>query len=217
MEKGLKVQIICIEKIASTQLFLCEKIRKGEIRQNTAIYALEQTSGVGSRDNAWISSRGNLHLSFCVRERDLPSDLPLASASIYFAYLLKELLESFGSQIWLKWSNDLYLNDKKVGGVMSNKIGEFIICGIGLNLKFAPQNAALCDVKIEPKELIEEFIKVLEKKFLWKRIFSKYVLEFEKSKNFSVHYEGKIYALKDAFLYEDGSILLANKRIYSLR
>ncbi|MBS4241350.1 biotin--[acetyl-CoA-carboxylase] ligase [Campylobacter vulpis] len=211
------MQIICIEKIASTQLFLCEKIRKGEIRQNTAIYALEQTSGVGSRDNAWISSRGNLHLSFCVRERDLPSDLPLASASIYFAYLLKELLESFGSQIWLKWSNDLYLNDKKVGGVMSNKIGEFIICGIGLNLKFAPQNAALCDVKIEPKELIEEFIKVLEKKFLWKRIFSKYVLEFEKSKNFSVHYEGKIYALKDAFLYEDGSILLANKRIYSLR
>ncbi|MBS4314392.1 biotin--[acetyl-CoA-carboxylase] ligase [Campylobacter vulpis] len=211
------MQIICIEKIASTQLFLCEKIRKGEIRQNTAIYALEQTSGVGSRDNAWISSRGNLHLSFCVRERDLPSDLPLASASIYFAYLLKELLGSFGSQIWLKWSNDLYLNDKKVGGVMSNKIGEFIICGIGLNLKFAPQNAALCDVKIEPKELIEEFIKVLEKKFLWKRIFSKYVLEFEKSKNFSVHYEGKIYALKDAFLYEDGSILLANKRIYSLR
>ncbi|HEG3195065.1 TPA: biotin--[acetyl-CoA-carboxylase] ligase [Campylobacter upsaliensis] len=211
------MQIICIEKIASTQLFLCEKIKKGEIRQNTAIYALEQTSGVGSRDNAWISSRGNLHLSFCVRERDLPSDLPLASASIYFAYLLKELLESFGSQIWLKWSNDLYLNDKKVGGVMSNKIGEFIICGIGLNLKFAPQNAALCDVKIEPKELIEEFIKVLEKKFLWKRIFSKYVLEFEKSKNFSVHYEGKIYALKDAFLYEDGSILLANKRIYSLR
>ncbi|MBS4235853.1 biotin--[acetyl-CoA-carboxylase] ligase [Campylobacter vulpis] len=211
------MQIICIEKIASTQLFLCEKIRKDEIRQNTAIYALEQTSGVGSRDNAWISSRGNLHLSFCVRERDLPSDLPLASASIYFAYLLKELLESFGSQIWLKWSNDLYLNDKKVGGVMSNKIGEFIICGIGLNLKFAPQNAALCDVKIEPKELIEEFIKVLEKKFLWKRIFSKYVLEFEKSKNFSVHYEGKIYALKDAFLYEDGSILLANKRIYSLR
>ena len=86
------MQIICIEKIASTQLFLCEQIRKDEIKQNTAIYALEQTSGVGSRDNAWISSRGNLHLSFCVREEDLPSDLPLASVSIYFAYLLKDLL-----------------------------------------------------------------------------------------------------------------------------
>ncbi|EAJ4502395.1 biotin--[acetyl-CoA-carboxylase] ligase [Campylobacter upsaliensis] len=211
------MQIICIEKIASTQLFLCEQIRKDEIKQNTAIYALEQTSGVGSRDNAWISSRGNLHLSFCVREEDLPSDLPLASVSIYFAYLLKNLLAQKGSQIWLKWSNDLYLNDKKVGGVMSHKIGEFVVCGMGLNLKFAPQNATFCDVEIEIKELVEEFIKVLEKKFLWKQIFSKYVLEFEKSKKFSVHYEGKLYALKDALLYEDGSILLANKRVYSLR
>ncbi|EPD7133755.1 biotin--[acetyl-CoA-carboxylase] ligase [Campylobacter upsaliensis] len=211
------MQIICIEKIASTQLFLCEQIRKDEIKQNTAIYALEQTSGVGSRDNAWISSRGNLHLSFCVREEDLPSDLPLASVSIYFAYLLKDLLAQKGSQIWLKWSNDLYLNDKKVGGVMSHKIGEFVVCGMGLNLKFAPQNATFCDVEIEIKELVEEFIKVLEKKFLWKQIFSKYVLEFEKSKKFSVHYEGKLYTLKDALLYEDGSILLANKRVYSLR
>ncbi|HEC1576299.1 TPA: biotin--[acetyl-CoA-carboxylase] ligase [Campylobacter upsaliensis] len=211
------MQIICIEKIASTQLFLCEQIRKDEIKQNTAIYALEQTSGVGSRDNAWISSRGNLHLSFCVREEDLPSDLPLASVSIYFAYLLKDLLAQKGSQIWLKWSNDLYLNDKKVGGVMSHKIGEFVVCGMGLNLKFAPQNATFCDVEMEIKELVEEFIKVLEKKFLWKQIFSKYVLEFEKSKKFSVHYEGKLYALKDALLYEDGSILLANKRVYSLR
>ncbi|EAH8208474.1 biotin--[acetyl-CoA-carboxylase] ligase [Campylobacter upsaliensis] len=211
------MQIICIEKIASTQLFLCEQIRKDEIKQNTAIYALEQTSGVGSRDNAWISSRGNLHLSFCVREEDLPSDLPLASVSIYFAYLLKDLLAQKGSQIWLKWSNDLYLNDKKVGGVMSHKIGEFVVCGMGLNLKFAPQNATFCDVEIEIKELVEEFIKVLEKKFLWKQIFSKYVLEFEKSKKFSVHCEGKLYALKDALLYEDGSILLANKRVYSLR
>ncbi|EAK3327526.1 biotin--[acetyl-CoA-carboxylase] ligase [Campylobacter upsaliensis] len=211
------MQIVCIEKIASTQLFLCEQIRKDEIKQNTVIYALEQTSGVGSRDNAWISSRGNLHLSFCVREEDLPSDLPLASVSIYFAYLLKDLLAQKGSQIWLKWSNDLYLNDKKVGGVMSHKIGEFVVCGMGLNLKFAPQNATFCDVEIEIKELVEEFIKVLEKKFLWKQIFSKYVLEFEKSKKFSVHYEGKLYALKDALLYEDGSILLANKRVYSLR
>lgn len=211
------MQIICIEKIASTQLFLCEQIRKDEIKQNTAIYALEQTSGVGSRDNAWISSKGNLHLSFCLREEDLPSDLPLASVSIYFAYLLKDLLAQKGSQIWLKWSNDLYLNDKKVGGVMSHKIGEFVVCGMGLNLKFAPQNATFCDVEIEIKELVEEFIKVLEKKFLWKQIFSKYVLEFEKSKKFSVHYEGKLYALKDALLYEDGSILLANKRVYSLR
>ncbi|MEE6566578.1 hypothetical protein VWM73_12165, partial [Campylobacter coli] len=42
-------------------------------------------------------------------------------------------------------------------------------------------------------------------------------LEFEKSRQFSVHYEGKVFSLENAFLYEDGSILLGDKRVYSLR
>ncbi len=88
---------------------------------------------MGSRENSWQSSSGNLHLSFCIKEGDLPSDLPLASVSIYFAYLLKEILQEKGSRIWLKWPNDLYLDDKKVGGVISTKISDFIVGGMGLN------------------------------------------------------------------------------------
>ncbi|MCH5336975.1 MAG: biotin--[acetyl-CoA-carboxylase] ligase [Campylobacter sp.] len=211
------MEIVCVESLASTHLFLCEKIRKDEIKENFAIYALKQTNGVGSRENTWQSKEGNLHLSFCIKQEDLAQDLPLASASIYFAYLLKELLESKGSQLWLKWPNDLYIKDLKVGGVISAKIKNFIIGGIGLNLKFAPKNAALLDINITLKDLVEEFVKILEQKILWKDIFSKYMIEFEKSRKFSVHYEGKEFLLEDAFLYEDGSILLDNKRVYSLR
>lgn len=211
------MEIVCIESINSTHLFLCEQIRSGKIKENLAIYALEQNSGIGSRENIWQSSKGNLHLSFCIKKSDLPSDLPLASVSIYFAFLIKEILADKGSKIWLKWPNDLYLNNKKVGGVMSAKISEFIIGGVGLNLKFAPENAALCDIEIPLQSLTEEFLEKLEKKPLWKDIFSKYMLEFEKSRKFSVHHEGKTFPLEDALLYEDGSILLGNKRVYSLR
>lgn len=211
------MQIVCIESIDSTHLFLCEQIRNAKIVENFAIYALEQTNGIGSRGNSWQSLKGNLHLSFCVKEKDLPKDLPLASASIYFAYLFKEILESYGSKIWLKWSNDLYLDDKKVGGIISTKISDFIIGGVGLNLKFAPKNATLCDIELPLKNLVEEFLQKLEKKILWKHIFRKYMLEFEKSRKFSVHHEGRLFSLKNASLYEDGSILLDNKRIYSLR
>ncbi|MBZ7953891.1 biotin--[acetyl-CoA-carboxylase] ligase [Campylobacter sp. W0018] len=211
------MEIICIESINSTHLFLCEQIRSGKITKNTALYALEQTQGIGSRENSWQSSKGNLHLSFCLKEENLPKDLPLASVSIYFAYLIKEILADKGSKIWLKWPNDLYLDDKKVGGIMSTKISDFIIGGVGLNIVFAPKNRALCDIKISIENLVKEFIKKLEKKILWKNIFSKYMLEFEKSRHFSVHYEGKIFSLKDACLYQDGSILLDNKRVYSLR
>ncbi|QMU90548.1 hypothetical protein H3V20_00875 [Campylobacter jejuni] len=59
--------------------------------------------------------------------------------------------------------------------------------------------------------------KNLFKKILWKNIFSKYMLEFEKSRKFSVHHEGKVFSLENSFLYEDGSILLGDKRVYSLR
>ncbi|TKX30835.1 biotin--[acetyl-CoA-carboxylase] ligase [Campylobacter estrildidarum] len=211
------MEIICIESINSTHLFLCEQIRNKKIIKNTALYALEQTQGIGSRENSWQSSKGNLHLSFCLKEKDLPKDLPLASVSIYFAYLIKEILEIQGSKIWLKWPNDLYLDDKKAGGVMSTKISDFIIGGVGLNITFAPKNRALCDIKISIENLVKEFVKKLEKKILWKNIFSKYMLEFEKSRHFSVHYEGKIFSLKDTCLYQDGSILLNNKRVYSLR
>ncbi|MBZ7938769.1 biotin--[acetyl-CoA-carboxylase] ligase [Campylobacter sp. W0014] len=211
------MEIICIESINSTHLFLCEQIRSGKITKNTALYALEQTQGIGSRENSWQSSKGNLHLSFCLKEENLPKDLPLASVSIYFAYLIKEILADKGSKIWLKWPNDLYLDDKKAGGIMSTKISDFIIGGVGLNIVFAPKNKALCDIKISIENLVKEFIKKLEKKILWKNIFSKYMLEFEKSRHFSVHYEGKIFSLKDACLYQDGSILLDNKRVYSLR
>ncbi|MGH2327642.1 biotin--[acetyl-CoA-carboxylase] ligase [Campylobacter taeniopygiae] len=211
------MEIICIESINSTHLFLCEQIRSGKITKNTALYALEQTQGIGSRENSWQSSKGNLHLSFCLKEENLPKDLPLASVSIYFAYLIKEILADKGSKIWLKWPNDLYLDDKKAGGIMSTKISDFIIGGVGLNIVFAPKNRALCDIKISIENLVKEFIKKLEKKILWKNIFSKYMLEFEKSRHFSVHYEGKIFSLEDACLYQDGSILLDNKRVYSLR
>ncbi|MCW1359854.1 biotin--[acetyl-CoA-carboxylase] ligase [Campylobacter sp. US33a] len=211
------MEIVCIESITSTHHFLCEQIRSGKINKNLAIYALEQNGGVGSRENIWQSSKGNLHLSFCLKVQDLPKDLPLASVSIYFAFLMKEVLERKGSQIWVKWPNDLYLNDKKVGGVMSAKISEFIIGGVGLNLKFAPVGAEIVDIEIDLKILVEEFLQSLEKFSLWKNIFSKYMLEFEKSRQFSIHHEGKIFSLEEALLYEDGSILLDNKRIYSLR
>ena len=217
MEKDLKMQIVCVESIASTHLFLCDQIRSGKINENIAIYALEQTNGVGSRENSWQGAKGNLHLSFCLKENDLPKDLPLASVSIYFAYLFKEILQNKNSKIWLKWPNDLYLNDKKCGGIISAKISNFIIGGIGFNLKFSPKNGALCDIDIPLESLIYEFLAKLEKKILWKNIFSKYMLEFEKSRKFSVHHEGKIFSLENSFLYADGSILLDNKRVYSLR
>ena len=211
------MEIVCVEKIDSTHLFMCKKARKNALEAPFGLYALEQTSGVGSRDNAWCSKKGNLHLSFCLNALNLTRDLPLNSASIYFAFIFKEVLAAKGSAVWLKYPNDLYINDKKIGGVMSSKINDFLIISLGLNVKFAPLNAATLDINVDLAGLVNEFAKELEKNPSWKEIFEKYMVEFQKSKTHSFHYDGKEVPLNSVLLCDDGSILYQNKRIYSLR
>lgn len=211
------MEIVCVDKIDSTHLFMCKKVRKGEIKNNFALYALEQISGVGSRDNSWQSGEGNLHLSFCLQRKNLAPDLPISSMSIYFAFILKELLALQGSNLWLKWPNDFYVGDRKIGGVMSTKINDFVIISVGMNLIFAPLEAGILDINVNLEDLVKKYLKEIEKKFLWKDIFSKYMIEFEKSKTYTFHYNGRKVPLDSVLLCEDGSILFQNKRIYSLR
>jgi biotin-(acetyl-CoA-carboxylase) ligase len=119
--------------------------------------------------------------------------------------------------VWLKWPNDFYLNDRKIGGVITNKIGEIYVCGMGINLEKAPEFGDILDVKITPNELVNGFFNLLEQKISWKRIFSKYLIEFELSKKFNSHIDDKIISLKDAILCDDGSIKVGSERVYSLR
>lgn len=211
------MQIIKLDKIDSTHLFVCKKARKGEIWDDFALYALEQISGVGSRDNEWQSKKGNLHLSFCLKRENLTPDLPMASVSIYFAYIFKDALRSLGSLAWLKYPNDLYLGDQKMGGVMSSKIEDLLVVSMGLNIAYAPFKAAKLDISVDLADLVEKFAKEIEKKISWQEIFKNFMVEFEKSKSYSFHYEGGEVPLNEVSLCEDGSILYKNKRIFSLR
>lgn len=179
--------------------------------------ANSQTDGVGSRGNRWHSVEGNLFLSFAFLQKDLPQDLKLESASIYFSYILKETLEEFGSYVWLKWPNDFYINDKKIGGMITNLVDGALICGVGLNMTYAPEGFAKLDIDLDRDELLKKYFYNIEKKSLWKQVFSKYKIEFCKNQNFYTHDKNLIISLKDASLQSDGSIVANGERIYSLR
>lgn len=160
---------------------------------------------------------GNLFLSFALCRDELPFDLPLESCSIYFSYLLKETLSEAGSELWLKWPNDFYVKDKKIGGTITFLKGNDLVCGIGINLLYSPEGFAALDITIDKKELLNEFFKKIKNKPLWKHIFSKYEVEFSRSKNHSIHYENNKISLENAELNADGSLNIDGQRIYSLR
>ena len=211
------MQIRSLERVDSTQRYLIDQLKSGELKAPVAVTAIEQHDGKGSRENSWTGLRGNLFLSFAYPRSLLPDDLKLESVSLYFTYLLKETLSESGSQTWLKWPNDLYIDDKKIGGAITNLVGEDLVYGVGLNLKAAPAGFDTLDIDIEQDVLLKSYFKKLEKNDSWKQIFRKYALEFGNNRAYYAHHNEHKIALKDAILLSDGSIECNGQRIFSLR
>jgi len=205
------------DTLSSTQIYLVEAIQKERLSPPIAVLAYEQNAGVGSRDNAWLGGEGNFFASIAVKVSDLPDDLFLSSASIYFSFIMKQILQEFGENIWLKWPNDFYKNDKKIGGTITKKINDTLVCGIGINLKKSQNGYSALQSDISPKILLEKYLLALEKFPKWKQIFSEFEVEFELSRKFSVHIENYQKSLVNASLQADGSLIIEGKKVFSLR
>jgi len=211
------LEIYSFERLPSTQAYLIERIRSGELVAPVSVIAAEQSSGVGSRENSWSGGEGNFFASFAVGLEMLPEDLSLSSTSIYFAYIMKQVLAEQGEKVWLKWPNDLYVDDEKVGGIITQKIRNVLVCGIGINLKNSSNGYRALESDISAYFLLEKYLESLERFPKWKQIFSEYQIEFEQSRGFSVHIENYQKSLRNVLLCEDGSLLIEGKRVYSLR
>jgi BirA family biotin operon repressor/biotin-[acetyl-CoA-carboxylase] ligase len=211
------VEIRWFESLGSTQVYLVEELKAGRAAAPVCVGASFQSDGSGSRGNRWIGEKGNLFISLAVARAQLPSDLKIESASIYMAFLMKEVLAGMGSGVWLKWPNDFYLDRHKIGGVITNIVGEDIVCGIGMNLVSAPEGFGTIDITVLPYNLTKMYCEMFENLPSWKQIFSKYQLEFEHSREFFTHYEEGRMALDEAVLLDDGSLMCKGQRIFSLR
>lgn len=198
-------------------MYLIEKLGNEELKAPVSVLAYEQSYGVGSRDSRWLGGKGNFFASIAVELSKLPEDLPLSSASIYFSYIMKQTLLALDENIWLKWPNDFYYNDYKVGGTMTQKTKDTFVCGIGINLKNSQNGYKALQSDILPQELLKNYLESLERFPKWKQVFSEYEIEFELSRKFSVHIENDKKSLSDATLCEDGSLIIEGKRVFSLR
>jgi len=181
-----------------------------------ALICSNQTDGVGSRGNSWIGEEGNFFASIAIKRESLPEDLPLISSSIYFGWLMVELLRELKRDVWLKWPNDIYLKESKVGGVITNSLKGFLVVGIGVNLKDTKSFRGL-NLEIAPREILELFLKKLKNPPAWSSIFREVEGEFDKSREFLAHIDKDLVSLKRAKLLSDGSLLIDGKRVVSIR
>jgi BirA family biotin operon repressor/biotin-[acetyl-CoA-carboxylase] ligase len=205
------MKIIYFKKLNSTQKFLLEKINKEIYKPPVCIWTELQTDGIGSRGNVWKGEKGNLFFSFAF-EKEKFKDVPLQSLSIYFGWIFKKTLNEMGSEAVMKWPNDIYLirkEPKKIGGVITNITKNYIICGIGLNTRFAPEEEfGSLDIELKNDKILKSFFFSLEKRADWKNVIVEFASEFEKYKD--------LFGI-EGVLTEDGSIQNNKKRIYSKR
>jgi len=98
-----------------------------------------QTAGRGRRGRAWHSSRGgNIYCSIIFRIADdhqtWLSWIPLASALA----AAEAISETARLPVLLKWPNDMLVSDRKIGGILCEKVGgqgpSVVVIGIGLNI-----------------------------------------------------------------------------------
>ena len=210
-------QTLYLNSVGSTQTHLKNLLKSSNLELPFAVVANIQTDGVGSRDNSWTGLEGNLFLSFAISLEDLPEDLKLESASIYFSYLLKDVLTNLNSSVWIKWPNDFYIDNAKIGGMITNIVGKTLLCGVGINLVNSPDSFKNLDIVINRDKLLMLYFKNIEKRVSWKQVFSKYKLEFPLNQKFYTHNNNLKISLADAKLQSDGSIVINGERIYSSR
>ena len=116
-----------------------------------AVVADHQTAGRGRRDRRWEAPPGTALLASFVLE---PSPVLSLAAGVAAA-------EACGSAVRLKWPNDLLLDDRKLGGILVETTPHKAVCGIGINLTWAPEDAAMLD---RPRdELLERLVTSLRR------------------------------------------------------
>ena len=158
------------DKINSTNTYLRRQLK---IEEFEVIVAKNQTDGKGKRDSMWISSEGAALFSFAVNDNyELDEKITIFTGYIVYK-ILKNYIEN-KDKITFKWPNDIYYENKKICGILCEKVRDHIIIGIGININntdfgiFREKAIALVEItgkKYSVQGIIEEIVSTFENEF----------------------------------------------------
>ncbi len=134
----MQFKIHKFDAIDSTNKYALENIQN--LTDYSVISAKHQTEGRGRKGRKWISTKGeNLYFSLLLKSPKIElseiSGIPqLMGLAIYKALITSEVKDA-----WIKWPNDVYVNNKKICGILceSRFKGSGIdglVVGVGVNV-----------------------------------------------------------------------------------
>ena len=178
----MKLKKFRFKKVKSTNNTALRIIKKTNYTLGMVV-AQSQIKGRGQYGKKWISSKGNLFVSFFNELNQ--KNLSINTITKINCLLVKKLLSKFTSKkISYKKPNDLLIDKKKISGILQEiillKDKKFLITGIGINITKNPniRNYPATNLQEVTKKSISKF--KVENKL--KQIFEKNLSKFYKIK-----------------------------------
>ncbi|MBJ6117084.1 biotin--[acetyl-CoA-carboxylase] ligase [Pontibacter sp. BT310] len=172
-------QLYCLSVCESTNSEAQQLLIKNKATEGCTVLTSEQTKGRGQRGNNWEAEPGkNITLSVILSPVFLPVRQQFyLNMAVSLAVL--DLLHEYGAtDARVKWPNDLYFKDKKLGGILiENTINshslQHSIVGIGLNINqlnfdvnTATSLSVITGTTINLEEITTRLLELLEKRYL---------------------------------------------------
>ncbi|MFP3089080.1 biotin--[acetyl-CoA-carboxylase] ligase [Treponema sp. TIM-1] len=150
-----------------------KELAQGKSPSGMVITAETQTAGRGRNGRNWISTPGGLFFTLLIRPGCTVREYSLHTMAVHIA-AAKTLGALCGKEARLRWPNDVYVGDKKIGGILSEFHGEgdfvsWLNLGIGLNINnriSTPESVSCLDLLGHPlsrKAVLVRFLENLER------------------------------------------------------
>ena len=152
-----------------------------DFKHGYTIITKNQVNGRGRQDNVWYSiPNKSLTFSVIINHNKLNNKKLLSIISCLA--IIKAIKEYTNIDCKVKWPNDIMLNQKKLGGILIEKINDFLILGIGINV-----NESFEDLNINIKKISTSLhifnSKFFELEILFANILNKLEDHFNSKKN----------------------------------
>ena len=137
------------QSLDSTNKYLQEQAEKSGC-SGSVVLAERQTSGRGRRGKAWVSPfAANIYMSILWDFEQGAQALEGLSLAVGVA-VRRALIEVGLEDVRLKWPNDIYIGNKKLGGILLEMIGDpaghcSVVIGVGINVSMPASIAVNID------------------------------------------------------------------------
>lgn len=131
------IEFYFFEEIDSTNNF-CKSLANKGFDKPTLVLSDKQICGRGTKGRNWLSPK-NKGLWFSLLLKPDFSTKFLSITPILTATAIYETLLEFDIKATIKWPNDIFIKDRKLGGILtesniSNEKIDYLIIGIGINI-----------------------------------------------------------------------------------